>query len=56
MIVQNNRKMTRKKNQGTFRKNFTIFFDFFFSKSRNCKEFTKFMPKTESRNREDHEL
>ena len=30
MIVQNNRKMTRKKNQGTFRKNFTIFFDFFF--------------------------
>ena len=33
-----------------------FFFAFFISKSRNCREFTKLMPETESRICEDHEL
>ena len=35
---------------------FLIFFYIFFSKSRNCEEFTKLRPETESRICEDHEL
>ena len=55
---QNPKKKIQKKIQKNFRKfsKKKFFFAFFISKSRNCEEFKKWMPKMESRICEDHEL